>query len=147
MNCYLGNSNLQIMLRSMMNSIYSTLSSSQVEFKHCYIFLHLIIGLVKNHIMETCEGHVTRRWICSNFSTLAAKIPLGGFLYFLCCMLMKACLGPNPHTSQGPWPCNCEGPWLSSKGCTNCLRSLTLTWLVGICVRPTPWRWVSSKFY
>jgi hypothetical protein len=31
--------------------------------------------------------------LCSNFSTLAAKIPLGGFLYFLCCILMQACLG------------------------------------------------------
>jgi hypothetical protein len=29
------------------------------------------------------------------------------------------------HTSQGPWACNWEGPWLSSKGCTSCLRSMT----------------------
>ena len=39
------------------------------------------------------------------------------------------------------WTCTCEGSWLSSKGRANYLRLLPLTWFVGICVRPTSWRW------
>ena len=83
--------------------------------------LYLIVGFVKNHILETCEGHEIRSWrlmfkFLNSHHPLTAKIPLGGFLYFLCCMLMRACLGPLHTWAKGHDPCNCEGPWLSSKG-------------------------------